>query len=140
MGDATVACGGFLEVLQELVEEAEEIAEDDGEEGDLGGPAAELGPLADAVVSVLAEAYGKDPEEKGLMRHMKLDEVLSYLGEKRHHAEVIAASRAAARILAALRWFHYGSFARPEDEEDLDWEEEARLLRVGLDRLLGPLP
>lgn len=136
MGDATVAYERFLEVLQELVEEAEEKEE---EEGDLGGPAAELGPLADGVVSVLADAYGKDLDEKGLMEHMKLDELLSYLWERRHDAAVIVASRAAARILAALRWFHYGSFARPEDEEALDWEEEAKLLRLGLDRLLEPL-
>ena len=135
MGNAADVYEKFLEVLQDLVEEAGEV-EDDGE---LGGPAAELGPLADGVVSLLADEYGKDPGEKGIMQHMKLDEVLSYLGERRQGVEVIAASRAAARILAALRWFHYGFFARPDDEEDLDWEEEARCLQAGLDRLLEPL-
>jgi hypothetical protein len=139
MGDAIDKYEEFLDVLQKLVEEverAEAVEEIEEIEGDLGGPAAELGPLADAMVAVLALAHTKDPDEKALMESMKLDELLSYLGEKAKDADVIAASRAAARIVAMLRWFHYGSFARPDDEPGLDWEDQANLLRTGLDRLL----
>jgi hypothetical protein len=142
MDDATDKYDEFLGVLQELVEEveeAEEIEEIAEIEGDLGGPAAEFGPRADGVVAELARAHAKDPDEKALMENMKLDELLSYLGEKGKDADVIAASRAAARILAILRWFHYGSFARHDHEERLDWEEQATLLRAGLDRLYEPI-
>jgi hypothetical protein len=143
MGDAIDKYDEFLDVLQKLldeVEKAEAVEEIEQSEGDLGGPAAEFGPLADALVAVLAVAHAKDPDEKALMESMKLDELLSYLGEKAKDADVIAASRAAARLVTMLRWFHYGSFARPDHEEDLDWEEQANLLKAGLDRLFEALP
>lgn len=139
MGDASDTYEEFLDVLQGLVEEvekAEAVEEIEEIEGDLGGPAAEFGPLADAMVAVLALAHAKDPAEEELMKNMKLDELLSYLGEKAKDADVVAASRAAARIVAMLRWFHYGSFARPDHEPGLDWDDQANLLRTGLDRLL----
>jgi hypothetical protein len=132
MGNATDKYEEFLDVLDELVEEAEAAEAAEEIEGDLGGPATRFGPLADGVVAVLARAHAKDPAEKELMENMKLDELLSYLGEK-------AAAPAAARILAMLRWFHYGSFARPDHEEGLDWEEQARLFKAGLDRLFERL-
>lgn len=139
MDDATDKYGEFLDVLQDLVEEVEKVEAADEIEGDLGGPAAELGPRADGVVAVLARAHAEDAAEKGLMENMKLDELLSYLGEKGKDADLIAASQAAARILAMLRWFHYGSFARPDHEEGVDWEDQANLLRTGLDRLYESL-
>lgn len=134
MSDAIDTYDNFLRVLRELVEEVQ-AAEADEDLDDFGGPAAELGPLADAMVAALAGAHAKDRAEDERMKNMKLDELLSYLGEKRKDADVVAASRAAARILAMLRWFHYGSFARPDHEGGIDWEDQAEVLMVGLDRL-----
>lgn len=129
----------FLESLREFVDEVPTpgAGHEWVEEHDPGTPAAKLGPLADGLVALLAARYSQNEEDRAAMEGMKLDEALAYLGDRSDDHDVIHASRAAAKILAALRWFHYGSFARPSDEEGFDAEEDAATLEAGLERLLG---
>lgn len=133
MTDAGRVYGAFLDKLSDLADELESGAPD---EDDLGTLAAELGPLSAGMVGILARRYGASPDEEEAMEAMALDELLAYLAEKLHDDEVMLASRAAAAILAARRWLHYGSFARPDDEEVIDFEDAAAALKGGLDRLL----
>jgi hypothetical protein len=138
MSDAAHVYGEFLETLTYFVDEVtSDVLEGWREpESDPGVPAAKLGPLAGGVVATLAARYAKQTDDRTLMESMKLDEILAYLGDRLQDHEVVRASRAAARILAVLRWSHYGEFARPSDEEDFDVEDEAGLLEAGLERLM----